>query len=662
MCSVLLVLLLVVPGFLQEVARKWTNADMRAYLGLSHVHLEKSYLPWALLEDDQYDFEEGYITERESQQHLLMQLLELRLFRRFNTVYDPRLVPALWLNALNERIGEHTLDQHFTLPFRWASSLDLMSPMDELSHIPSCKAFQKELHLKSMSNCIDRSAPPGFPRAEITGPLDESLDERARRYIGANYLMHSRSIPERAVLLGVGPRKTNGFKPLVVPLQDCNSVYQKSDLVSLARGYTDSRISLQNQVKSIRDAWTEYDTQLFPLDEDLQKDIFRIVEDRAQDLYLAPSEFNLSMGSYLQYLTAKLPHLGEELDQKLALGFFAASDGKYFHESALRGKLGGSHFDWRFFRKAHYSTYERITILHRLTRAWLRFSADVGLKTWLAHGTLLGWHWNNVTMPWDNDVDVQMTLDSLFTLARNYNQSVVLDFTDNVGCTGAHMYLVDVNPHFGERTKGEGSNVIDARFIDMTTGMYVDITGLSITSDFAIVQNSTGKASSELHQMFDTEYSEMAASALGNGNFGRQYYGNLRELEKTLWDQDKLYNCKNSHFYTSEELLPLQQVHFEGVSALVPHLTSQLLRREYRRGLTLKKYNGWSFRSMLGLWVPEEVCTNQALGKVCDDAEWLLEEQLTRGTRKGIGRPLKVDTWMMQRNEDLKRFSHGTTS
>jgi len=42
-------------------------------------------------------------------------------------------------------------------------------------------------------------------------------------------------------------------------------------------------------------------------------------------------------------------------------------------------------------------------------------------------------------------------------------------------------YLLDINPYHTERERGDAQNMIDARFIDKTNGLFIDITGLAET-------------------------------------------------------------------------------------------------------------------------------------------------------------------------------------
>lgn len=50
------------------------------------------------------------------------------------------------------------------------------------------------------------------------------------------------------------------------------------------------------------------------------------------------------------------------------------------------------------------------------------------------------------------------------------------------GVRGGRTYLLEINPHFVNRTTDDWMNVIDARWIDTSSGLFVDIT--SVRKDF----------------------------------------------------------------------------------------------------------------------------------------------------------------------------------
>ena len=96
---------------------------------------------------------------------------------------------------------------------------------------------------------------------------------------------------------------------------------------------------------------------------------------------------------------------------------------------------------------------------------------DLGIETWwLAHGTLLGHYWGQKILPWDVDIDVQMPMTSLRYLATGYNSTRYQ--------YGGSIYLLDINPHYSIVSTADVSNKIDARWIDMNNGKYIDITSV----------------------------------------------------------------------------------------------------------------------------------------------------------------------------------------
>jgi LicD family len=91
-------------------------------------------------------------------------------------------------------------------------------------------------------------------------------------------------------------------------------------------------------------------------------------------------------------------------------------------------------------------------------------------------------------------------------------------------------YLLDINPWAYFRDRGPGHNIIDARWIDTSNGLYVDITAL-------------------------TRFNPS--------------------------DQPNTWECKNHHRYQTSDLYPLRQTKFEGTPALVPYMYQDLLLEEY---------------------------------------------------------------------------------
>lgn len=242
-------------------------------------------------------------------------------------------------------------------------------------------------------------------------------------------------------------------------------------------------------------------------------------------------------------------------------------DTKYFHEPGASDVLG--HYDIRYYKGSPVPYEEHHEILVHLIRAYLLTFRENNIETWIAHGTLLGWWWNGKIMPWDADLDVQVSASTLTWLGQNMNMTMH-NYTsvDSNGETSIRQYLLDINPNHVERVRGDGQNVIDARFIDISNGMFVDITGLSETNPAV---------------------------------------------------QPGVWSCKNFHRYRTRDLYPMRETVFEGVPASVPYSFDKILTDEYtQRALTRTTYQGYVLSNLPSSFVilfrtasaKTESCTN----------------------------------------------------
>lgn len=249
---------------------------------------------------------------------------------------------------------------------------------------------------------------------------------------------------------------------------------------------------------------------------------------------------------------------------------------KYFHEASFFGTYIGEHYDWRFFGGAKLGSAEQIVTLHRMIRVWLSFCRKAGVTTWLAHGLLLLWYWNGIAFPWDNDVDVQMPVMDLQKLSLHYNQSLIVEDPED----GFSRFFLDCGTFITSRTHANGNNNIDARFIDVDSGLYVDITALAVSDD-------------KNPDRYDYLLPE---------NFNRAGHSN-RDINNQL----QVYNCRNHHFTSLGEILPLVRSYAEGEVAYIPRRYSDILTTEYKdRGMLQKYFRGRLFMPQLRLWVHQD--------------------------------------------------------
>lgn len=136
---------------------------------------------------------------------------------------------------------------------------------------------------------------------------------------------------------------------------------------------------------------------------------------------------------------------------------------------------------------------ERKQALSSLIQTYLATLADIGVETWLMHGTLLGWWWNRKVgespvhiyivgyltfraqiLPWDTDLDVQVSEASMHYLASYYNMTIFHYKTPRI--PEGRDYMLEINPHYVNREQSDELNVIDARWIDTESGLFIDIT------------------------------------------------------------------------------------------------------------------------------------------------------------------------------------------
>jgi hypothetical protein len=120
---------------------------------------------------------------------------------------------------------------------------------------------------------------------------------------------------------------------------------------------------------------------------------------------------------------------------------------------------------------------------------------------------------------------------------------------------GGRTYLMEINPHYTIRDTRDKLNVIDARWIDTSSGLFIDIT--TVRSDDQL---------------------------------------KARGIQTALI-------CKDGHRYDENDLFPLRDSQFEGIPVKIPYAYTKLLEREYgRRSLTLTNFEGHTWNAQTKLW------------------------------------------------------------
>ncbi|MCJ1321300.1 hypothetical protein MMC15_006644 [Xylographa vitiligo] len=203
----------------------------------------------------------------------------------------------------------------------------------------------------------------------------------------------------------------------------------------------------------------------------------------------------------------------------------------YYHDSSR-----ADHLDARYASSVSLYRSQRRLALIDLTRSYLATMADLGTTTWLAHETLLSWHLDQQPLPWASNVAMHIPLSNLTFLAAYYNMTV--------HSYGISQYLLDINPWYGERNGStDAGNVVDARWIDMQTGLYVDVTAV-----------------------------------------GDRWGG----------EGMRMLVAKDGHTYDREAVFPLRESRFQDERAWVPRDAVAVLAREYgQEALRRKVFRGY---------------------------------------------------------------------
>lgn len=450
----------------------------------------------------------------------------------------------------------------------------------------------KDSETKENKQSENKEKRDGLHHFEKRGPIDPyqyCLDDKSidhdhvdgnKVHPGFNVFQHGgHTIPEKAIITGKSYLYSYAPSPSNIIFLTSEGSYKivpekRASLIDnylvdeYIRDTKESRINAITELRRLRKSFppnseqviSDYEVELQPADFILRhKEIIDEMENQIRaGKHLSQSE--------LRYL------------QSLKYSEWAVANGgppKYFSEARLVGTALGDHYDWRFFNGIMYGTYEQTLTLHRLVRAFLSFCRKNGITTWVAHGSLLSWYWNGVAFPWDNDVDVQMPVMDLHKLSMYFNQSLIVEDVED----GFGRYFVDCGTFITLREPGNHNNNIDARFIDVDTGLYIDITGLAVSSS----------------------------------GLPHRYRGDLPEG----WDMDKhsnfetnskmqAYNCRNNHYSRLNELSPLVKTYIEGEMGYVPKKFTNSLSIEYSKGMLSKKYRNHVFVPQLRLWVREE--------------------------------------------------------
>ncbi|CEP63146.1 uncharacterized protein LALA0_S07e03422g [Lachancea lanzarotensis] len=259
---------------------------------------------------------------------------------------------------------------------------------------------------------------------------------------------------------------------------------------------------------------------------------------------------------------------------------------KYFHEAsdiAGDGNKFENSMDSRFFSGLIDDHWQRQRIFNALIRNWLRFTESENLTSWIAHESLHGYLFTGSRFPWSLSNSFQMPLHDLNLLAKYFNQSlVVAPATESIG-----RYFIDIQPFIASRDNRDGVNNVDARFIDIDSGFFIDIFGLGYSSH-----------PSENMRL--------------QNHFGLDH-GGRRDIESFNRENGILSERNGKNFLLSE-IFPLRLSMYHGLPARVPFSTLTILKDEYHISSSFYgvkvQLNKHRLVPSLGVWIENSKLNN----------------------------------------------------
>ena len=208
----------------------------------------------------------------------------------------------------------------------------------------------------------------------------------------------------------------------------------------------------------------------------------------------------------------------------------------------------------------------RSSLLHHLFQSFHEWSLGTGFLYWLGHGSLLGQLWGGRVMPWDLDLDVQTTLAGLHA-AVPHNRTLFQG-----------RFWLDVNPFYVLRTslnsrrgKAAEPDVIDARWVDTWTGVYIDITAVALVPP----ASAPDRAQLRMREGLRPDAGPITAATLRD---------------------------KSVHTYRYGDLFPLTACAFAGLRSRCPASPERVLDCEYTPRWRDPHYEEWYFNSTTGAW------------------------------------------------------------
>ena len=517
--------------------------------------------------------------------------------------YDPRFTFGLLLKYINDKSNEKELIQPetFNIPvFHWADYVD-MTPLEDYiftTEKKTCQHFDVRTG-DSRKNMGENLLDPDDYCIDDGDAMESVLQNPLKQMKYPSHIFESmkqvqkESAQNPALSTGFHIHRWTGrgktaLRPVIARsyLYDFMPVPLTITFLLPEDKFIQFHVK-QGQRQKLRDS-----DLLFEGPINIKDEISRFANKVSTSRKVLPFESHLQHDDFIDKSAGVVRKLGAEAnplnqtDQNYLAGLRYSlreeNPPKHFREANIikeEPNFGfGSNYDWRFFTGIINKTPQLQLANGRLLKAFLKLTNRYGIKSWVSHGSLLGWYWNGLRLPWEPDVSIQLPIRDFHRLTRLFNQSIVVDFGNDLDKeTRFGRYFLDSASLLSQRTKGNTNNIIDARFIDIDTGVKIDITALAVSDTLA-----------------PSRYYEQSA-------VGHDTLKSMTPLNRNNMLQ--LYNCRKEQFIAMNQLDPLRLSMVQGEYGYIPYGFDLIMQNEYNtKGKVSTFTNNYVYLPKLRMW------------------------------------------------------------
>ncbi|EGW35807.1 uncharacterized protein SPAPADRAFT_64885 [Spathaspora passalidarum NRRL Y-27907] len=516
-------------------------------------------------------------------------------------IHDPRVTISLTLNLLYHQIENNP--ENVSFPFNWADWVDLtylnhqiskpenkrIKCSDLVEHM-AFKNTRDKLKAKEDSMLFGCKNSYDLTKREIQEMGFTDLDKMP----GFFQFQHSPRHTNEFIRVLQGKTYLLGRMPLpfqVIFLNDHGkdlkfTVDSKMNGRQIMEKYI-SNNNLKHKKKLTLDPAKEFDKLRVLLKSDTLKKVYKtrkIVRMNRSWFHYEPDDVNKEfkkLESKQQLTPVERGYLNSIIASRKTSNSKNRREPMYFKGANLiRGKANkddGNHYEWRFFNGKWRDRYRHSLLLERILRNWFKFCQKYGIISWINYGSLLGWYRNGAIYPFDLDLDMQMSMYHMTILGKKFNQTLVVEDLHE----GTGKYLIDVGTFIHNRYKiGVFLNHIDARFIDVDSGLYIDLTALASTKKY-----------SDVHPKFFKDICDDPVE------------GPVLEDDGEI----EVYNDRNDWVHKYNNISPLRLSMLEGVPVYIPKQIVKRMKFQYPCGtLNNFEFRDWYYVEQAGTWIHEK--------------------------------------------------------